>query len=62
MIVDLPHPDGPTKATFFPAGIVTESYSNTFFSLDGYLNVRFLASIYPVMGVLSFLHFVSKFN
>ena len=48
MIVDLPHPDGPTNAVVFPASNTPEKLSRIVKSaLDGYLKDTFLNSIRP---------------
>mgnify|MGYP001807954240 CR=1 FL=1 len=53
MSVDFPHPEGPTKATFYPYYIDKLRFSNTFLSLSAYLKVRLLNSIFPIIGFLN---------
>ena len=46
MIVDLPEPDGPTKAVVFPASKVSEKFLRTLISsLEGYEKLTFENSI-----------------
>jgi len=54
MIVDFPHPDGPTNATFYPANILKLMFSYIIFSLVGYLNETFLNSMSPLIGIFNF--------
>jgi hypothetical protein len=50
MIVDLPEPDGPTKAVVFPASKTHEKFFKTCKSYrEGYLKLTFENTISPLM-------------
>lgn len=49
MIVDLPHPEGPTKAIFSPEFILRDTPFKIFFFLVGYLKTTSLSSMLPMM-------------
>ena len=53
MIVDLPHPEGPTKAIFWPGWIYIFIFLNTNCCLDSYLNDTFFNLILPSIPSLS---------